>query len=147
MERMVWILSLPDELSIGVYYSGTKWEGKRPFFAGKVCRNNILSRLAGNSQFEIRAKIWGGTPWSFPEKVDIKNRQIQVRFDNRGIQDYVNIKRTYTKQFKEEAIALCESSGKSASAIEQESGITAVIPICVLKLFLPVMFSFSTFML
>lgn len=34
-------------------------------------------------------------------------------------------KRTYTKQFKEEAIALWEASEKSASAIEQELGITA----------------------
>ena len=33
-------------------------------------------------------------------------------------------KRTYTKQFKEEAIALWEASEKSASAIEQELGIT-----------------------
>jgi transposase len=36
-----------------------------------------------------------------------------------------NRKRTYTKQFKEEAIALWEASEKSASAIEQELGITA----------------------
>ena len=36
-----------------------------------------------------------------------------------------NSKRTYTKQFKEEAIALWEASEKSASAIEQELGITA----------------------
>ena len=36
-----------------------------------------------------------------------------------------NSKRTYTKQFKEETIALWESSGKSASAIERELGITA----------------------
>jgi len=34
-------------------------------------------------------------------------------------------KRTYTKQFKEEAISLWEASEKSASAIEQELGITA----------------------
>lgn len=36
-----------------------------------------------------------------------------------------NSKRAYTKQFKEEAIALWEASEKSASAIEQELGITA----------------------
>ena len=36
-----------------------------------------------------------------------------------------NEKRTYTKQFKEEAIALWEASEKPASAIEQELGITA----------------------
>lgn len=35
------------------------------------------------------------------------------------------IKRTYPKQFKEEAIALWEASEKPASAIEQELGITA----------------------
>ncbi len=36
-----------------------------------------------------------------------------------------NSKRTYTEQFKEEAIALWEANEKSASAIEQELGITA----------------------
>jgi transposase len=36
-----------------------------------------------------------------------------------------NRKRTYTKQFKEEAIALWEASEKPASTIEQELGITA----------------------
>lgn len=34
-------------------------------------------------------------------------------------------KRTYTKQFKAEAVALWEASDKPASAIEQELGITA----------------------
>jgi len=50
----------------------------------------------------------------------MKNRQIQVHFENGGAKIMSNEKRTYTKQFKAEAIALWEASEKLASAIAQE---------------------------
>ena len=62
--------------------------------------------------------------WTFPEKVDTEKGRI--RYTKREGSEEMRDKRyrTYTPEFKREALELLKSSGKSAGQVERELGIT-----------------------
>jgi len=62
--------------------------------------------------------------WAFPEKVDTEKGRI--RYTGREGSDEMKDRhyRTYTDEFKREALELLKSSGKSAGQLERELGIT-----------------------